>query len=109
MTDPTPKRFPFAKVVIVMVVAFLVGLGLCGLDFVLGSHGYGQPHAEFSVGPLDGVSLIVMVLSAAGLVLSLLVWALAAIVGGIASSGKDKGAEKLVDGDNDPSDHDGKV
>jgi len=108
MTDPTPKRFPFAKVVIVMVVCFLVGLGLCGLDFVLGSNGYGQ-HEEFSVGPLDGVSLIVMVLSAAGLVLSLLVWALAAMVGGISSSGKDRGAEKLVDSDNDLSNRDDKV
>jgi hypothetical protein len=36
------------------------------------------------------VSLLVMALSAAGLVLSLIVWALAAIIGGIASSGKDK-------------------
>lgn len=91
MTDPTPKRFPFAKIVIVMAVAFLVGLGLCGLDIALGANGIGKTGEEFSVGPLDGVSLVVMALSAAGLVLSLIVWALAAIIGGIASSGKDKG------------------
>lgn len=90
MTDPTPKRFPFAKIVIVMAVAFLVGLGLCGLDTVLGAYGIGKTGEEFNVGPLDGISLLVMGLSAAGLVLSLIVWALAAIVGGIASRGKDK-------------------
>ena len=90
MTEPTPKRFPFAKIVIVMAVAFLVGLGLCGLDIALGSHGIGKTGEEFSVGPLDGVSLLVMALSAAGLVLSLIVWALAAIIGGIVSSGKDR-------------------
>jgi len=76
-----------------------VGLGLCGLDFVLGSHGYGQPHEEFSVGPLDGVSIVVMGLSLLGLVVSLIVWALSAIIWGIASGGKDKETQKLFDDD----------
>ena len=39
MSDPTVKRFPFAKIVIVMAVCFLVGVGLCGLDYALGARG----------------------------------------------------------------------
>ena len=74
------KRFPFAKLVAVMAVGFLVGAGLCGLDMALGANGIGKSNQEFSVGPLDGVSIAVMVLSAAGLVLSLVAWLVAAIV-----------------------------
>jgi hypothetical protein len=79
MDNPTVKRFPFAKIVVVMAVGFLVGVGLCGLDYALGAHGYGRG-GELSVGPLDSVSLAVMILSAAGLVLSLIVWFIAVIV-----------------------------
>jgi len=79
MDNPKAKRFPFAKIVVVMAVSFLVGVGLCGLDYALGAHGYGRT-GEFSVGPIDGLSLLVMILSLTGLVLSLVVWALAAIV-----------------------------
>jgi hypothetical protein len=34
------KGFPFAKIVVVLAIAFLVGLGLCGLSFVLSAHGF---------------------------------------------------------------------
>lgn len=107
MTETNPKRFPFAKAVIVMAVCFLVGLGLCGLDYVLGAHGYGQPHEEFSVGPLDGISLVVMALSFAGLVLSLIVWAVAAVVTGIGSGINDDRPIKPLS-DDDHSIPDGK-
>jgi hypothetical protein len=78
----TDKRFSFAKLVVVMAVGLLVGAGLCGLDFTLAAHGIGKSTQEFGVGPLDGVSLVVMVLSTAGLGLSLVAWLLAAIFGG---------------------------
>jgi cytochrome bd-type quinol oxidase subunit 2 len=77
----TDKRFSFAKLVVVMAIGLLVGAGLCGLDFALAAHGIGKSTQEFGVGPLDSVSLVVMVLSAAGLVLSLAAWFLAAIFG----------------------------
>ena len=80
VSEAPKSRWSFAKVVVVMAVSFLVGLGLCGLDFVLGANGIGKPHEEFGVGPLDGLSLVVMILSASGLVLSLILWALAASV-----------------------------
>jgi len=79
MANQTRKRIPFAKIVIGMAVSFLIGVGFCGLDFALGASGIGKSHEEFSVGPLDGVSLVVMVLSAAGLIVSLLLWGLAAL------------------------------
>ena len=80
MSEAPKSRWSFAKVVVVMAVSFLVGLGLCGLDFVLGANGVGKRNWEFYVGPLDGISLVVMVVSAAGLVLSLILWGLVAIV-----------------------------
>jgi len=107
MSDPTEKRFPFAKIVIVMAVSFLVGVGLCGLDFALGANGIGKSGGEFSVGPLDGVSLVVMALSAAGLVLSLIVWLLAVIVRSASSGAAENSQQKLPD-DHDKSEGDGK-
>ena len=80
VSEAPKSRWSFAKVVVVMAVSFLVGLGLCGLDFVLGANGVGKRNWEFYVGPLDGISLVVMVLSAAGLVLSLILWGLVEIV-----------------------------
>ncbi len=97
MSEPTVKRFPFAKIVAVMAVSFLVGVGLCGLDFALGANGIGKSGGEFSVGPLDGVSLVVMALSAVGLVLSLIVWMVAAIIRSAGSGSKDDAAQKQLD------------
>jgi hypothetical protein len=70
------KRFSFAKLVTVMAVSVLVGIGLCGLDFALAGHGIGKSTQEFGVGPLDAISLVVMGLSAVGLVISLAAWLL---------------------------------
>lgn len=81
MTKSLVDRFPFAKTVIVFAVGFLVGMGLCGLDYLLGAHGIGKRDEEFSVGPLDGLSLVVMILSALGLVISLIAWAVVGIIG----------------------------
>ena len=90
MSDPTVKRFPFAKIVAVMAVCLLVGIGLCGLDYALAANGIGKSHEEFGVGPLDGLSIAVMILSALGLILSLIAWMLAAIFRSIGSNGGEK-------------------
>ena len=73
----------FAKIVIFFAVTFGIGVGLCGLDYFLASRGIGVSHQEFSVGPLDGPSLLVMFLYALGLIVSLIAWFIAAIVFGI--------------------------
>jgi hypothetical protein len=73
------NRSIFAKVFIVLAIAFMSGVGLCGLDFVLAANGIGKNTQEFGVGPLDGVSLVLMILSALALVLTLIAWAATAI------------------------------
>ena len=85
MSGSGGKGFPFAKIVVVLAIAFGVGVGLCGLSFVAASAGF-KSHEEFGVDSLGiaDISLIVMVLSAAALVLMLVGWGLAAIIGATA-------------------------
>ncbi len=71
---PKSEKSVFAKVTIFMAVAFVVGVGLCGLDYILASNGIGKSTEEFGVGPLDGLSLAVMILSAIGLAITLVLW-----------------------------------
>ena len=82
MSGSGGKGFPFARVVVVLAVAFGVGAGLCGLSFVVAAHGF-KSNEEFGVDSLGiaGFSLIVMVLSAAALVVTAVAWGLAAIFG----------------------------
>jgi hypothetical protein len=95
MILPKSKMSVFAKVTIMMAVAFLVGVGLCGLDFALASDGIGKNTQEFGVGPLDGLSLVVMILSALGLALTLILWIVVAIVRSF--SHKESEPQKLLD------------
>jgi hypothetical protein len=83
MSGSGGKGFPFARVVVVLAVAFGVGAGLCGLSFVVAAHGF-KSNEEFGVDSLGiaGFSLIVMVLSGGALVLAAVGWVLAAIFGG---------------------------
>lgn len=67
-------RSGFAKTVVALAVAFCVGVGLCALDFQLAAHGIGKSKEEFGVGPLDGISMVIMILSALALVVVLLGW-----------------------------------
>ena len=96
--SPWADRSVFAKLFTVLAIAFMAGVGLCGLDFWLGSKGIGRSTQEFGVGPLDGLSVAVMILSALALVFTGIVWAVAAIHGSIA-----RGPTKLFD-DSDESD-----
>jgi hypothetical protein len=68
-------RIPFAKIVIGLVIAFFVSLGLCGLTLVLSSGAY-NGFATFGI-----VELVAMALSAACLILTLIVWVTLAAVG----------------------------
>jgi hypothetical protein len=89
MSGSGGKGFPFAKIVVVLAIAFGVGVGLCGLSFVAASNGF-KSHEEFGVDSLGiaAISVMVMVGSAAGLVLAAVAWGLAAIVG--LAQGKDE-------------------
>ena len=82
MSEPSVSRISFAKVVVVLAVVFGIGVGLCGLDIFLASKGIRKSTEEFGVGPLDGVSIVVMVVSALGLVITVIAWIGAAIFKG---------------------------
>ena len=81
MNQSRSKSFSFEKLVTILAICFGVGVGLCGLDHFLAAHNIGRSTQEFGVGPLDGPSVIVMFLSAVGLVLALIAWAVAGIFG----------------------------
>jgi len=81
MSGTGGKGFPFAKIVAVLAIAFGVGVGLCGISFVAAGNGF-KSHEEFGVDSIGigSFSLLVMMLSAVGLVLSLVAWAVAGTV-----------------------------
>jgi hypothetical protein len=89
----------FLKFVIVFSVGFSIGVGLCGLDYLLASKGIGKSTQEFGVGPLDGVSLFVMFLSALGLVTTLVAGLVTVIVRSLASKPADHEPIRLFDKD----------
>jgi hypothetical protein len=68
-------RSGMAKTLVVLAATFCVGVGLCALDFQLRAHGFGRTQGNgINVGPLDSVSLIVMIGSLSGLAITLIVW-----------------------------------
>ena len=90
----TRKRVNFPAIIAICASAFAIGIGLCGLDYLLASRGIGKSTEEFGVGPLDGVSVAVMFFSALGLVLTLIAWAATAIFRSASSTGADSTLEK---------------
>ena len=93
-------RSRIAKTVTVLAIAFGIGLGLCGLSYVLPSS-----DSEFHTNWLSGVSLIILVLSFLGLVVSLIIWAITGIIG--SSTEKTSGTQTLFgDSEEEPKDRD---
>jgi uncharacterized low-complexity protein len=92
MTEASPRRFPFAKIALALAAVLLLGAGMCGLSFVLPPPLGPNSHIEFDGGVLGGVSLIAMLLSAPLLLLTLVVWAIAAAIRG-ASAGANQTPE----------------
>jgi membrane protein implicated in regulation of membrane protease activity len=74
MRERLIDRIPFAKIVIGLAIVLIVSLGLCGLTFVLSS-GVGSNFASLGI-----IELVAMALSAAGLILTVVVWATLAAV-----------------------------
>lgn len=87
----------FAKMVVVLAVAFGIGLGLCGLDGLLVAHGIGRRNQEFAFGPLGGVSLWVMFVSGLGLVVTVLVWVLWVVIRSIRDGRGGNDPQRLFD------------
>ena len=91
MKKPLVDRIPFAKLVTIFAASFGVGLGLCGLDYLLAVSGIGKSTEEFGVGPIDALSLLVMIVSLVGLLTSSVAWAL---VGMLQSLGFGRGGNE---------------
>lgn len=66
----------FAKVAIVLAIVFVIALGLCGVTGYIGS----RPGASGATLPFGIVELAAMILSAAGLVLTLVAWVIVSIL-----------------------------
>jgi hypothetical protein len=95
MSKPLVDRIPFAKILVVLAVAFGLGLGLCGLDFFLLLRG-SQTHTQgFGVGPIGVLSLTVLILSGIGLVVATIVWVVLAVAG--SASRKNSEPQQLLD------------
>ena len=92
-------RSRFAKIVTVLAVALGIGIGLCGLSFALPSS-----DNEFHTNWLSGVSLLIMVLSFFGLIITLIIWAITGIIG--SSSERTSGTQTLF-GDSEEERNDG--
>lgn len=85
-------RSIFARIVIVLAIAFLTGIGLCGLDETFLANLPG-PHEEF--GPntfVGGIGAIAIVASVLGFAVTAVVWVVARVVAGF--SHKDDRDEK---------------
>lgn len=67
----------FKKIVIVLAASFGIALGTCGLTLIAANHGAGG-----SMLPLGLIEIAVMALSLVGLLLTLVVWGIAAAIGG---------------------------
>lgn len=90
MSKPLVDRVPFAKIVTVLAIAFGVGVGLCGLSAVLPSSG--EP---FRVNSLSLPSLLIMVLSFIGLIITLIVWVITRAISGFSVKGSSSSPRTL--------------
>jgi len=80
MTKPLVNRIPFAKIVIGLVIVFILSLGLCGVSVVVALQP-GMPHRWARlVNQAAGLDMVVLVLSAFGLVVTVIAWVVLAIV-----------------------------
>ena len=101
MSQSLVDRIPFAKIVVVLAVAFGIGLGLCGLSIAMASNGFASNEEfggdRFGIGT---VSLVVMLLSAFGLVIAVIAWVLAGIFSSFSRGQKSDEPQRLF-GDKD--------
>jgi hypothetical protein len=74
MSEPQVKRFPFAKIVIVLAIVFVLSLGLCGGTAAFSSASQGQQN---SVVVFFFVSIAGMLLSGLGLFVMIPIWIIA--------------------------------
>jgi hypothetical protein len=82
MSKPLVDRVPFAKIVIILAVSFGIGLGLCGTGVLFVSHGARRGGQQTGFVVFAVVSAGIVILSLVGLVIVLIGWAVAGLLGG---------------------------
>lgn len=92
----TPSsRTPYTKAITILAIIFGVSLGLCGLTFAASTGMRGDGQWIIILGLIE---LAAMILSAIGLVVTVIVWLIASANGYRSSSDP----QKLFDDSNDP-------
>jgi membrane associated rhomboid family serine protease len=85
-------RVNFAKIVTVLAITFGISFGLCGATLVFSSQMRGSGSILIFIGILE---LIVMGISALGLLLTVIVWVIASAVGNFGKNASEP--QKLFD------------
>jgi hypothetical protein len=82
MGKPLMSRIPFAKIVIVLVVVFVISLGLCGVTLVVALGGNGA-HSTVSkvLNAIAPVEMDAMLLAGVGLLVTVITWVVVAAFG----------------------------
>ena len=84
----------FAKALVILAAIFLVASGMCGMQWMIASRGLAGDYLL----PLGILELIAMLLSAAGIVLVLIVWFIQSLYDNH-SGNRESGLQKLMDSD----------
>jgi hypothetical protein len=79
MSKPLVDRIPFAKIIAVLAIAFGVSLGLCGLNLILSINGGRSQQASALLGIASYAELAGILLSAFGLVITVIAWVVLSI------------------------------
>lgn len=81
MSKPLVDRVPFAKILIALAIIFGLSLGLCGLGVVVIWGGKSVPSALGGLlNKTAGYDVLAMVLSAVGLLVTVIVWVVLKVV-----------------------------
>ena len=97
MSERLVDRIPFAKIVTVLAVIFGIALGMCGLNLLLALSPLGRLRA-FDGGPFSVMGFIelgAMLLSAVGMMVTVVAWVVMAAVGSFSRKGAEP--QKLFD------------
>jgi ABC-type dipeptide/oligopeptide/nickel transport system permease component len=100
MSRALVDRIPFAKIITVLAIAFGVALGMCGVVAAASSQWRGGERALMTIGIID---LVVMVLSAVGLVVTVIAWVILGITSGFGRKTSDP--QKLFDETGETREH----
>ena len=104
MNKPLVDRIPFAKIVTVLAVVFGIALGMCGLTAALssramGGNGGALRSIQMFVISMGVLELIALLLSAAGLLVTVVAWVVLAAVGSLSRKGTEP--QRLFDDSDD--------